>query len=164
MGRGNARPQRSVYQTDPACGFTSMRTAMHATGATTKMQGTHLVPEHVHCQLSGCDGVTGVQVVKDIKLRSAVHHEYRSNHVCQLIHLHAETSCQRLQSHGLRLSCKAGAFRRYRQNVSLATLLDSAGEKDVHACYPIRDVQDSRSTGRNTRCKDRVIQACTWVS
>ena len=46
---------------------------MHAAGAET--QGSYLVPEQVHCQLSGCDGVTGVEVVEDIKLRSAVDHK-----------------------------------------------------------------------------------------
>ena len=34
---------------------------------------TRLLPEEVHSQLSGCDGMGSIEVVKDVKLRGAVH-------------------------------------------------------------------------------------------
>ena len=86
-----------------------MRTVMHAAGAL-GCRGPDLVPEKAHCQLSGCDCVRGVQVIEDVELGGAVHHEHRSNHVCQLVHLHAQAPCQRLHSHGLKLSRRAGAL------------------------------------------------------
>ncbi len=76
------------------------------------MQGAHLLPEQVYRQLSRCDGMTGVEVIIDVQLCGAVHHEYRRNHVSQLVHLHA---------HELRQCTRTIAVRPYSEARATST-------------------------------------------